>query len=739
MKQKKRGQVTIFIILGIVILFSTFLILYIRSQSNGPANPNVQNDQVEAYVTQCLEQVSSDALIELGQKGGFIDSPAGADPNIAQLDPFNSEFLSMQGGKLMLPYWLYQTENGPDRTGMPPLEKEYDGDGSIQSSLEQYIEDNLDSCLDSFSVFDAQGIDVAECGVLNATVMFTESAVSVRLNYPLNIYYPDDRMETKSEFYATIPVRLARVYRLAKQIRDYEMQTVFLERDTQNLISIYSRVNKDYLPPMYGGLEFKPCSDEVYWLYNDVYDDMKEVLVANTPYLRIARTNFEPISIDDPNEGNRQIRQGVYDGMIYNVSGDSYPLINVNMGYWDSFPMELDFGRHGLLEPKSFAVDLVFSKICMLEYEFYYSLKYPLLVTLTDSGSKIDNKDYLFQFPIQVVLKDNFPRVRYSDVFGEIQKPDVKSECEPEQRLSGDIKLNIVDQDNNGIDGVNVYFQCGPQVIYEYYPNGTLMNLTPFADRCFMGSSRQGIFESRFPQCQGGGLLMLSNSGFLSRTEMIGDTKAGEDRTMTFRMEKVYPLKVDVEKLFVKPPSETAGPNPGVVVDDSGGVAACHPDSEPTSMQGNEQAIIRLTKTDPENGEMPVPSIAFFSPRNTSEISIGPGTYTVDIMLIRNERFQGEMTIKKDSESKTTSSGPLGGEETITYPDKDIFLPSVFSGGAVYNWTVTADDLEKSGTITFSVFDEGPPRIMEDIGTPLDHRQGCSELNYAKIQPRLSR
>ncbi len=739
MTGKKRGQVTIFIILGIVILFSTLLILYIRSQVNAPAQSKVQTDQIDSYVTQCLDQVSSDALIRLGQLGGYVSEPAGSNPTVARLDPFNSETLSMQGGKLLLPYWLYQTENGPDRTDMPPLEKEYDGDGSIQSNLEQYIEDNMESCLDKFSVFDAQGIKVAERGILDVSVIFTESDVGVKLDYPINIYYPDGRMETKSDFYTSIPVRLARIYRLAKQIRDYEMKTVFLERDTQNLISIYSRVNSDYLPPMYGGLEFKVCSDEVYWLYNDVFDDMKEVLVANTPYLRIAGTNYEPITIDDPNEDSRQIRQGVYDGMVYNLSSDTYPLIDVSMGYRESFPMQLDFGRNGLLEPKSFSVDMVFSQICMFEYEFYYNLKYPILVTLTDSGSRIDNKDYIFQFPMQVVIKDNFPRVRYSDVFGELKKPDVKSECAPEQRLSGNIKLNIVDRDNNGIDGVNVYFQCGPQLIYDYYDNGTLKNITPFADKCFMGSSSQGIFQSRFPQCQGGGLLMLESDKYLSKTVPIGDTRAGVNRTMTFRMDKIKTLKVDVKKLFVKPPSDTPGPNPGMVMDDSGTVTGCNTDGKPENLQGYEQAIIRLTKTDPQNGEMMVPSLALFSPKNRSDIIIGPGNYTVDIMLIRNERFVGEMTIKKDSESKTITTGPLGGSQTTSYPDKDVLLPTVFSGGAEFNWTVTAGELENSSTITFSVFDEGPPKIIEDVGTPLDHRFRCSELNYARIQPRLSK
>jgi len=717
---KKRSQITLFVIIGIVILFSTLIVLYIRSQVTGDPLVILDKDPVTDYVEHCLLQVTEDAVLLAGQQGGYVD----VNPDkVAELLPFDSPLLSVSG-RLYIPYWLYQ-DSGRDRSEMPALHKSYDEDRSIQWQIEHYIAEHIPECVD-FEVLASQGLDVSEMGILEPGVIITEESVNVKLHYPLKIY-EDETVNTKSDFFAEIPVRLGRIYRLAKEIRDYEMSTVFLERNTMNLITLYSKIDNDYLPPMYGGLHFVSCADQEWWLYDDVYSDMDEMLTANIPFLHVAQTDFDPIIIEG---SDKAIRQGVYNNMIHQVSDNTYPFISADFEYMDQ--MELDVGSRGILQPLSYEIDLGFSFLCMFEYQFPYNLKYPVLISLTDSESKLRNRDYIFQFPMIVVLKDNHPRVSYAEAFGKIPVPEVSSECDPEYRLSADMTVNVVDIDGNGIDGATLMFQCGPNMIYEFHDNGTIKDISVFADNCHIGSTKDGFLQKRFPQCSGGGMLTVKANGYVQKTELVGSTM-GEERTFDFMLDKVYEKEVTVSKIFVKARSDLQ--NPGIVVDGDD-VVACNTDGEVMKLQTFEHALVRLNKVDEENGIVRSPPFAYYNPKNTSTIMIAPGTYTVDILLFRNERFNGEMTIRKNSETRTIPGG-LGADKRITYPDKDVLLPTIVSGGAEFEWTITAEELEKYDVIEFRTFDEGAPLIIEDVGTPAGHRDTCSQMNYELIKPRL--
>ena len=717
---KKRSQVTLFIIIGLFILVTLALILYVRITAD--PGPGVEKkDPVKRYVEECTKQVTEDALARIGMQAGFVtlDKAAIVEDNV------------LVSGSVGMPYWFYQDHSGFDRSEMPMLEKSYEGDTSIESQLEHYIGENLQDCLAGFSVFEAQGTEVAEMGILEPDAIFTEESVEIQLDYPLRIY-EGQGMRTEDDYHVSIPVRLKKVYELAKSIRDHEMSELYLERNTRNLISIYSRIDSRYLPPMYGGLHFVPCHERVHWVYSEVQEDLSQVLSANIPYMKIAGTMYDAIKIEDDDEERREIRQGVYDSMVFDAAERPYPDIQVDHVYSRDFPLELDFGSVGLLEPHSFEVDMLFSHLCMLEYQFAYNVKYPVLVTLTDTASNLGNQDYLFQFPMQAVIKDNFPRVRFSEIV-ETPVPNRRSECDSTARKSAPVTVKVKDDKGRPLDDVSISFQCGPSMVYEFYENGSVKNITEFADRCFIGTTTAGVYKGSFPQCSGNGILMLEKEGHLSLSHMT-DEMMDEEQTIELQMDKLYELEIDVEKFFVKPPAKD-DPNPGVVLSDDK-VVACNLD-EAKSLQSYEQAIIKLEKTDTGNGRLPGQGIAFYSPENKTTLSIGPGEYEVEIALLRNERYNGELTIKEGSQRRTLGESDYSDEKTITYPDKDVLLPTVFTGGAIINFTLAAKELEAGDAIRFYVIDEGPPATLEEVARPLQHRKGCSLLNYQKMRPEI--
>ncbi|MEM4268362.1 MAG: hypothetical protein QXK37_06055 [Candidatus Woesearchaeota archaeon] len=725
---RRRGQVTLFIIFGVLLLFSALIIIYINSKVKPIQTSEKKQDEVQNYVEGCLKQVAEEGIIKAGLQGGYIDAALARE--------ISSGFTH---NSLFIPYWFYQRPMGIDSSEMPTLFKKSDRDNSIQDQLERYTTEKLNECLREFAAIKERGIEVNEKGMPKTKVSFTDSKVIVKLDYPIEIV-KEDSVESRMEFSAEVPVRLKKIYELAKEIKDYETKTFFLERTTKNLISIYSRIDSQYLPPMEGGLDFAPCEKRTYWIASDVEQNFRRMLSSNIPYLKIANTDHSKIIVtskEEPNQKRREIRQGVYDRFVHKTSEKNYRFMEVMFSFEPTYPLELDLGSQGILEPKSFEVDLLLAQLCMFQYKFSYNTRFPVLVTIIDKQSKAENKDYLFQFPLEVVIKDNFPRVRLSDVSGQQRKSDISYQCDINQRLSGPVTLNVFDEQGNGIDGALVYFQCGPEFVYVFDENGTVIEAERFAEKCFIGKTDKGVLDTKLPPCIGGGLLTIKRVGYVEKGDVIGTVEEGQSFTKNYKLDRIKELKLSIKKYFVMPPlpdSEVTNNNTkqGIIIKD-GAVVACNADTEPIELSDNEDVILSIRKADLNSGALNV--LGYYNKNNESRISLAPGEYIVDLQLIRRERFEGEMTFKKESQEKRIETAIS--QETIKYPDKDVALPVTFTGGAHYNITFTKEQLKNAKEITLFVFDEGPPRTLEEITQPLMHIEACSNLNRALISPEL--
>ncbi len=67
----KRGQITIFIIIGVIIVAVAILIFLLRDNfiSKNPVDPQVA--QINDFVNDCLEETGNNALIQIGEQGGY--------------------------------------------------------------------------------------------------------------------------------------------------------------------------------------------------------------------------------------------------------------------------------------------------------------------------------------------------------------------------------------------------------------------------------------------------------------------------------------------------------------------------------------------------------------------------------------------------------------------------------------------------------------------------------------------
>ncbi len=745
----KKAQITAFIIIGLMLLVAVGLIYYYQAKEAEKAikiqDFEYSNDPVVAYVQTCLYELGEEAITLIGQQGGYI-TIEGFDTLTAEYRPFNSNLLSYSNGKINIPYWYYQLEDGIDKLEIPELEKDYSGDLSIQDQIESYVTSNMFECLGDLSTFNDQGINVAIAGETSTEITFTNSNTMIELQLPLDITYTD-KTELIDEFEVTIPVALKKTHQLAKEIAEYEYDTQFLEYNTRNLITMYSDISSEYLPPVSSGLAFTDCGEFTYWLYNDVEDDFKSMLTSNIPFLQVDNTDYIRYTIsdeDEPNDNDRELRQGVFDHMIQTVSSNKYKSISANFNYYSDFPLELDLGSKGLIQPNVFEIDAYVMKLCMFDYSFSYDIKYPVLISLTDESSSVNNQEFVFQFPLMTVLKDNYPRVRLSDVLSNLSYPDEDDEvpsylCSPEQRLSGDINVVVKDENNQPIDDVIITFQCGPDYVYEYDENGTITSVNKFSDICFIGKTETGVMTEQFPPCNGGGMVNLKHADYLSTSELTGTIEQDSSLTLTYTLPTVYTKNIEVRKFYVKPPAEQEEniTDPGVVLDEDYNVTECNLRIEDKPLQPYEQALVTLTKTDTENGNLNSAPVTLYSLDETNTIDIAQGTYNVEINLMREERYPGEMTIKANSQSMVVPNGTFS-SETFYYPEDDVLIEQAFTGGASYSLQISKEDLENSDTIIFYVFDEGPANRIEEVGQPLEHIETCSELNYDMIEPEFS-
>lgn len=762
-KQQKKAQITAFIIIGLLLLITVAAVYYILfwQQEKLPKTEfEFSQEPVTAYLQSCLKDAAEDGLELIGLQGGYIN--VNSDAEFAQLDPFNSDVLAVNNGKLLLPYWYFQKRDGVDKLRVPKLYKAYAGDQSIQDQLEQYTLEKITPCITNFKGFAEQNIIITKQSQPNVAVNILDNNVEITLSMPLELKKLDVT-ESINEVAIRLPVALKKLYQLAAEITQHELNTLFLERTTLNLITAYSGVNDDLLPPITGGLTFESCANRVFWFSNDVEKNVKEMLAANTPFIKIANTDYDEILIKDRFIATKEqkVRQGIYDSMIAMVSNNKYPGVTSTFSYDASLPLSVTFGgkNQGLLQPQALEINFIIAQLCMFDYSYLYNVQYPLLVSLSDSNSWLNNQPYLFQFPLQVVVKNNYPRIRLNDVLRDVLPPLTPQEsyqCSPKQRISKESTVTIKDTAGKPINDVLVYFQCGPSYVTNPSPdNASLTRTEQFGETCFIGKTGQtsaGKSVEQYPPCRGESTLTIKHQNYVEKTLSMTDTISKQQGfNKEIMLDKVYERKLKLRKYFVKPPpapgTNISIENPGIVVENDQ-VVGCNIQMEQRPLQPYETALVTLIKLDTENGVLPAMPVALYEeppvdtqgnvPASYQEptLKIAPGKYKVEITLLRKERYPGELTIKKESQSLVVPQGVFGAEKTIRYPDKDILVEQIFTGGIDLVWEVTDAELRNKEALLFYVVDEGEPTRIEEIGNALQHRQGCGQLNYNTLKPR---
>ncbi len=670
--RNKRGQITIFIIIGILMVFVlAFIFLVTRVTVGGKeilARPVTEDIPVElnpifVYTEECLRQTAIDGLMTAGQHGGHIYP---MEIGEYSADATNSDGI-MFSDDSAIPYWLYNkipNEGGSVElaTLKPPL-KRADGGNSIEEQLARYVNENLKNCLGEYEIFAEQEYVVKEHGDVETTATILPGHVTFYTEYPIDVF--KGRLEKRmSSFFTDISVDLHGIYEIAENITKLEQEYVFLENGALNWIASFTAIDENKLPPM-SEMEFK-LSGSTFWLEADVEKNLKSMLSSYVPMFRIMPSNnfyrYEyPASIS-----YADVLQRVYDNTIINVERPNN--FDINFDYLPLWPIYLDMDDEGgIIRPESLSVSFPMIFFGMQNYRNVYDISYPVMVSVGDENA-LNGAGYKFIFALEANIRNNQP-VEDKDVFAEkLAFFDNDMVCDANQRTSAEYTIAVSDAyDSKGIADAQVYFSFGKD--------------------CFIGTTDEyGVLKTKLPVGYGG-TLKIAHNNYLT-TSILLDPKIEETNTgIKIEMNKFEIVKISVDKKKLAKTIQSKKkfnwrkiitPGLKIPVDEIKDVIwVLNP--KPVSLEDNEAAVVTLTRISEMDQQFSTGATVIGN--ESQEARLVPGIYEVNVELILDEDVlipAEERCFEKPG--FVPGEGDLGTEECITI--NAIALEQLPNGGA---------------------------------------------------------
>lgn len=260
----KRGQITLFIIVAIVIAILVGVTLYINYSSKSPeAEPErfltPEQQSLNTYVKGCLEEVSRNGIYTAGLNSGYINALG------------DQKYGEPGDGRVMEIH--YYSEYGS------ALSYVYDGDNvlfrekqDIERIISNYILAEINNCLD-FSMFEEQGFSVVKPSHINATTRINDDNVFVELKYPVQLLRGADVVMLE-DFAVKLNIRLGTIHDKVKSF----INTI-KGKNSYNIFNECSKyASRDKLLNIY------VSDNPIFWDYAVTFVDAKPLEEAKLPF-----------------------------------------------------------------------------------------------------------------------------------------------------------------------------------------------------------------------------------------------------------------------------------------------------------------------------------------------------------------------------------------------------------------------------------------------------------------------
>jgi len=359
-KSDKKGQVTIFIIIAVIIVALIVGFFLLRGKISIVRIPE-DFKPIEQYFLSCIEGNAKIGINILEQQAGYIYLPEfqqGSD-----FSPFSNQ-LDFNG--LAVPYWYYVSGNNIVKEQIP-------SNREMEKQLEKYLQENF---ICDFSNYKDKGFDI-KLGEIKANVQILNNKVSVNINADLDLS-KEDKSARISSHKQEVSSNLGKLYNTAIKIYNKEKIEMFLENYSLDVLYLYE--------PVYG-VDIS-CSPLI-WNPYKVFDDLKINLENNIASIKI--------------KGDYYQKSNPY--FVYDI-GENLD-VGVNFIYDKDFASRFEVWptRNNMMiaEPVGMQEGLGILGFCYVPYKFVYDMYFPVLI-------RAYSGDESFQFPVAVVINKNMPR-----------------------------------------------------------------------------------------------------------------------------------------------------------------------------------------------------------------------------------------------------------------------------------------------------------------------------------------
>ncbi len=532
----QRGQITIFIIVGVLMLFLFAAVLYlVKTTKEAPllaeeepvlATVPSEFQPLTIYTENCLQQVGKRGLVILGQQGGYIYPDLVGEYSSTQ--PSEADGLLLES--LKVPYWNFNDNPNSAlqvklRSSQPRLYAREDAEMSIESQLSRFVEEKIDECLQNYLPFEAQGFRTEVDPVRKVQVRVGEQAISFLLTQEITA----TRAETEhlfEQFYVKVPLRLKHAYEIAAQITQEEQNSSFLEWHGLQLIHLFSGTNREQLPPT-SATTFDDIP-QLFWTASNVKKDFKDLLSSYLPMLRYQGSqNFfryqYPLSAQD------SLYQKTSDNMILPLFGAEDLEVNFDYLGWDPY-VHVNVGED-VLQPANYAVQFWMLRFAFQNYYNSYDASYPVLVSLRDS-SAFDGEGYNFVFALESNIRNNRPAKSGE----EIAPPQVRKKslvCDKETWDTEPVKSIVIDSSTKEpLEAVSIGFTI------------------PNQGDCLVGQTDAGgELSSSLPPVYGG-VLNYGKEGYLTNLYPLDSYEAKDNPLLIGYAVADLPSEISAEKVI---------------------------------------------------------------------------------------------------------------------------------------------------------------------------------------------
>jgi len=405
----KRGQITLFVIVAILIVAIIAITFYFKGF--GPFGLTGKIAPVEAKFLECIDDSAIKGLGIMGDQGGYIAVPE-FEPG-SEYAPFGSQF-NFYGA--IMPYWYYLSKSGEYKKQVPSINE-------IEKDLEEFIELEMVNC--EITEFLQQGYDLTFEDPVGVEVDIRKDEVFIDVEWPINIDFGGSSRRVVSHS-TKIESSFGGLYDLAIEVFDKEQSSLFLEDYTIDVLAVYAPGT---------GVEIT-CSPEI-WRKSEVIEDLKEAFQLNVQTIKIDGDSYK-LSDDERK---------------YYVEDLAKPLKDrqVNFFYDKAFPTKIEVGpSEGDImraDPIGNQEGLGILGFCYVPYHFVYTIAYPVIVQVFDENYNS------FQFPLVVSIENNQPRGAER-----VEGPE-DAGVELCEYLIQDFSVRTIDVSRNLVDA-DISFKC---------------------------------------------------------------------------------------------------------------------------------------------------------------------------------------------------------------------------------------------------------------------------------------